>query len=109
MEPVSVSVSGYAGRALGVALAGEIDFSNADAVLATIHGEMNARRPPSVRVDLAAVTFLDSSGIGVLVDVMKLAHATHARFRVEHPSPAVRDQLRIAGLLDAFGLGRPGA
>ncbi|GAB7041530.1 MULTISPECIES: STAS domain-containing protein [Catenuloplanes] len=102
MEPVSMSAD--PGRTLGVTLAGEIDFSNAAGVLDRIRVEVDARRPPAVRVDLAAVTFLDSSGIGVLVNVMKLAQARHAAFRVEHPNPKVRDQLRITGLLTAFGL-----
>lgn len=109
MDPEShwVSISMTPGRTLEVALTGEIDFSNSAAILAAIRAGVLEQRPVTVRVDLAAVTFLDSSGIGVLVNVMKAAHAAQAGYRVEHPSPKVHDQLRITGLLEVFGLDEP--
>ncbi|MEV4836701.1 STAS domain-containing protein [Nonomuraea sp. NPDC049486] len=100
-----VSVGEVTDGTLTVVLRGDIDFTNAARVRETISSAVTARRPRAVRVEMGEVTFLDSSGVGVLVDAMKSAWEVEAGFRVVNPTPRVFDQLRIAGLLDAFGLG----
>ena len=89
---------------LDLALRGEIDFTNAAPIGQAIHSAVGGARPTAVRVDIAEVTFLDSSGISVLVTAMRAAEQVQASYRVEHPNPKVLDQLRTAGLLEAFGL-----
>ncbi|MGW0807828.1 STAS domain-containing protein [Nonomuraea sp. NPDC002799] len=102
MDVVSVDVS-HDGT-LRVVLRGEIDFTNSVGVHETIRAAMAEHRPKVVRMDLVGVTFMDSTGIGVLVNAMRLAAAGEADFRVENPTGRVRDQLRTTGLLAAFGL-----
>ena len=101
MQLLSVGVEG---DTLVLTLRGEIDFTNAAATTETVRSAVAGQRPALVRVDLAGVTFLDSSGIGVLVTAMRAAHEVGAGFRVEHPNANVFDQLGTAGLLEAFGL-----
>jgi anti-sigma B factor antagonist len=101
MELLSV---GAQGDVLALTLRGEIDFTNAAATTETIRAAVARQRPARVRVDLTEVTFLDSSGIGVLVVAMRAAEGVGAGFQVEHPNPNVFDQLGTAGLLEAFGL-----
>lgn len=100
MEPVSVS-AGAAGT-LDVVLRGEIDYTNASEVAETVRGAVHSALPSTVRVNLADVTFLDSSGIAVLVTAMKAARETRAEYRVWAPQPRVLDQLRMTGLIDLF-------
>jgi stage II sporulation protein AA (anti-sigma F factor antagonist) len=100
MTPVSVS-SGPDG-VLEVALHGEIDYTNAARVNEAVRAAVGQAAPLVVRVDLGAVTFLDSSGIGVLVNALKTAQAADADFRVRRPSAKVLDQLRITGLTELF-------
>ncbi len=95
--------------ALRVALRGEVDFTSAPRMTAAIRQAVADRRPGAVHVDLAEVSFLDSSGIGVLVDVMKAAGQAGAPFVVEHARGMVYDQLSIAGLIEAFRMSRPPA
>jgi anti-sigma B factor antagonist len=109
---------GAEGDTLVLTLRGEIDFTNAAATTETIRSAVadmrrladpaqvlaHGQRPARVRVDIAEVTFLDSSGIGVLVSALRAAQEAGAAFRVEHPNPNVFDQLGTAGLLEAFGL-----
>jgi len=102
MQRVSIDVG--PDGSLEVVLRGEVDFTNAAASAEAIRAAIAAGRPAVVRVDLAAVTFLDSSGIGVLVQAMKAAAAADAAFRVEHPTDKVLDQLHLAGLLEPFGV-----
>lgn len=102
MQPVSVSTG--ADGALDVVLTGEIDFTNSARVVGAIRDGAGRTAPAAIRVDLAGVTFLDSSGIGVLVHAMRLAEERDVGFVVEHPNPKVFDQLRMSGLLEPFGL-----
>jgi len=98
----TVSVHTEAGGALDVALNGEIDYTNAAGVTATLCDAVQAHRPSAVRVNLAEVTFLDSSGIAVLVKGMKAAREAGAEYRVEAPRPRVLDQLQLTGLTELF-------
>ncbi|GIH96259.1 STAS domain-containing protein [Planobispora siamensis] len=99
-----VSVEARNDGTLRVVLRGEIDFTNAAYVDDVIRAGVAEQRPQMVCVDLAAVTFIDSTGIGVLVHAMQTATAGHARFQVENPTGRVLDQLRTTGLAAAFGL-----
>jgi anti-sigma B factor antagonist len=99
-----VSVSSGADGTLDVVLRGEIDYTNAAGIVEAVRAAVETGRPSSVRVEMAEVTFLDSSGIGVLVHAMKAAEEVRAAYRVDNPNPKVFDQLRMVGLLEAFGL-----
>ena len=103
----SVSVVTAAEARLRVVLRGEIDFANAAQIIQRIRQAIARHRPQAVEVDLSAVTFLDSTGIGVLVNAMRAAHGAGAAYRVDRPNLKVRDQLRITGLLEPFGLATP--
>lgn len=103
----TVSVSSDADGALTVVLRGEIDYTNAAGIVEAIRGAVERDRPTSVRVEMGEVTFLDSSGIGVLVHAMKAAEEAQAPYRVDNPNPKVFDQLRMVGLLEAFGMSEP--
>ena len=102
MQALSVSID--PDGMLRVTLRGELDFTNAAGITDAIRAVMEQERPTAVRMDLAEVTFLDSSGIGVLVTALRAAQEAGAAFRVEYPNPNVFDQLGTAGLLEAFGL-----
>ncbi|MEV4641428.1 STAS domain-containing protein [Actinoplanes sp. NPDC049548] len=100
----TISVDSSADGRLTVVLRGDLDFTNASQVAGVVQQAINGGRPASVRIDLAEVTFLDSSGIGLLVRAMKAAEEGAAEFRVTNPNPKVLDQLWLSGLLEAFGL-----
>jgi anti-sigma B factor antagonist len=100
MTPVSVT-PGTDG-VVEVALYGEIDYTNATPVNELIRSAVGKDVPRVIRVDLSRVTFLDSSGIGVIVNALKTAQEAGARFVVRGPNPKVLDQLRITGLVDLF-------
>ncbi|HEX8631705.1 MAG TPA: STAS domain-containing protein [Catenuloplanes sp.] len=103
----AVSVSADTDGTLDVALCGEIDYANSAQVLETIRDGVRRVAPTVIRVEMAQVTFLDSSGISVLVHTMRLADEQGAAFRLEHPNANVYDQLSMSGLLTAFGLAEP--
>jgi anti-anti-sigma factor len=80
---------------------GEIDPSTAD-VLRHAVGEALDTHPTAIAVDLAGVTFMDSTGIGALVQARKRAVAGGTALTVVDPQPSVRRILEITGLLGWF-------
>jgi len=104
-EPVRITDEGDG--TLSVSLYGYIDFANSPAVRETIREAVTGAAPSTIRVDLGAVTFLDSSGIAVLVVVHRLANGLGARYVVENATPAVYEHLRLTGLAELFGVARP--
>ncbi|GAA1819724.1 STAS domain-containing protein [Planosporangium flavigriseum] len=104
-EPVRIADEGDG--TLTVALFGDIDFANAPAVRETVRSAVSEAVPTEVRIDLAAVTFLDSSGIALLVTVYRLASKLGAPCSVVNPTRSVYEHLRLTGLAELFGVARP--
>jgi anti-sigma B factor antagonist len=90
---------------LDVLLAGEIDFGNAGAVLDQVRRAIRRRRPAVVHVDLAEVTYADSSALRMLVAVAAVAmEEVGASFAVRNAGPVVGRVIDVAGLSGALGL-----
>ncbi|MEQ1874085.1 MAG: STAS domain-containing protein [Ilumatobacteraceae bacterium] len=81
----------------GWTVTGEIDAHSAPA-LATAFGDL-----PDVTqlvADFAGVTFMDSSGLRVLLDAAMKAAAAGKTFAIAHPQPAIRRVVEISGLTE---------
>jgi anti-anti-sigma factor len=87
-----------------VTVHGEIDFANCDELADCVREAVRDWQPPTIRVDLAAAAFIDTTGIGALIEGYKEATAIGARFIVVNPTVAFRRVLDITGLSDFFGL-----
>lgn len=85
-----------------ITLVGEIDYSNADEVGAVAHEVFSQRRPAEVRLDLAALPFIDSTGLSALISLYRQALAAGARLVLVDPTPFLLTLLRVTGLLDLF-------
>ena len=106
MQAASVSTDARGG--LVVVLRGDIDFTTSPGVLEVIRAGAGSAAASDIRVDLSEVTFMDSSGISVLVQLLHLAEERGVRLHVERPGAKVRDQLHMSGLAEVFGLGTSG-
>ncbi|MFL6129113.1 MAG: STAS domain-containing protein [Mycobacteriales bacterium] len=80
----------------GCRLTGEVDFTSAGPVQATLTG-MVLPGGGTVLVDLGRVTFIDSSGLGVLVQAHRISQERDTRLLVV-ASPPVRKLLRLTAL-----------
>jgi anti-anti-sigma factor len=77
-------------------LHGELDIATAPELV-----EMLARmrhRGHAVVLDLAAITFMDSTGLTTLMDAYHQAERNGWSFGVRRPSPAVRRVFELAGV-----------
>lgn len=89
-----------AGSDLVVAAKGEIDMESSPRLLAEIRRAL--KQAPSLLVDLAEVTYIDSSGIAVLVQGLRAAVRERRQFALRRPSPKVLAVLDLADLQGLF-------
>lgn len=91
---------------LTVALHGEIDVLTVDQVRRAL-GEAVATGPGQVVVDLADLSFIDSTGLGALVFGFQRARDRGIGLRLSRPTRAVRQILVLSGLLEVIELVEP--
>jgi anti-anti-sigma factor len=84
-----------------VSVAGDIDLATSPTLLA-VCTDSAQRNPETVRIDLARVGFLDSSGINVLVQVKKRLESQGSVMVLHRPTDQTRRVLEIAGLNKFF-------
>jgi anti-sigma B factor antagonist len=93
-----LSLDSRTDRHLGIVSAtGEIDLATVPALREAISEHIVAGRT-NLLVDLRAVTFLDSTGLGVLVGAAKKAHGGGGCLRLVCDNDRVLRLLRITGL-----------
>jgi anti-anti-sigma factor len=99
---VGLSVTVQPGQAgMRLIVTGEVELSTADMLVRAV-GEALDMHPPAIEVDLAGVTFMDSTGIGALLQARKRATVGGTALTVVNPQPSVRRILEITGLLGLF-------
>ena len=96
---MSLSVKEVDGFSI-ITLAGEIDLSCSVEVRNAILASLAARRP--TLVELAAVSYIDSSGVASLVEGYQTARRKHLEFGLLAVSEAVRSVLQLAHLDKVF-------
>lgn len=83
-----------------VALSGEVDLHHSPSARKQLLAQLQAQRP--VLVDLAAVEYIDSSGVASLVEGYQLARTSDLEFALVGVSEAVMRVLRLARLDQVF-------
>ena len=86
------------GRDMCIAVQGEVDHHQARGLMEQTDREMDARLPKRVVLDLAGVTFMDSSGIAVLLRVYRRALELGGTVTVRNVPEQAGKVLRAAGL-----------
>jgi anti-anti-sigma factor len=81
---------------------GEVDLCSVDDLRA--HLELAERDGVPTHLDLSAVTFMDSSGLHLLVDSWKRARVEGWQLAIVHPSPQVLRLLQVTCLDEVLPL-----
>lgn len=79
-------------------LAGEIDHHSAKGVREEIDEVANRVQPADMYLDFKDVTFMDSSGIGLVMGRYSLMQEFGGRLHVINMSSHIRKVMRLAGL-----------
>ncbi|MDD6160485.1 MAG: STAS domain-containing protein [Oscillospiraceae bacterium] len=94
-----ITISGSEG-AVTMLLSGEIDHHGARVMMGELEEAIAALLPRRLTLDLSGVTFMDSSGIAVLLRAQKRMRALGGTVQVTAVPPQPRR------VLDAAGMGR---
>jgi anti-sigma B factor antagonist len=84
---------------LRLAVTGEIDLATADDLYEAITTSASSPDTTEIVVDLADVTFCDSTGIGALVRARAAANTLDVTVTVSNPRGVVRLSLGVTGVL----------
>jgi anti-sigma B factor antagonist len=105
-EGVVMATAGLGTREYGghvvVALRGELDIADAASVMAVLAAA--AAGNPRIIVDLAALEFIDSSGVAALVRGRNLARQAGGDLLLAAPRGPVRRILALTGLIGVFSV-----
>ena len=92
--------SEYSDGRLTVMLAGELDHHGAKTTVTAISDAIDSKLPRDLILDMTKLTFMDSSGIAVIVRTYKKMRDSGGRMYIENPQP---QPLKV---LDASGIDR---
>lgn len=86
-----------------VCVEGEVDVSNADELRTALNEALQADAD-AIEVDVAQVSYIDSTGIGVLVGAAHRAADAGKTFAVAHPQRNVERVLAMLGVSEELGV-----
>lgn len=78
-------------------LSGEIDHHHAREIRETVDFAVREQLPPIVVLDFRNVTFMDSSGIGLIIGRAHLMEETGGTLEIHNPSAQIRKVMRLSG------------
>ncbi len=88
----------YSSGKLTVFLAGELDHHEAGGAIRAIGELIEEKMPRECVIDMSSLSFMDSSGIAVLINAGRKMRAFGGRLSVENPSEQARKVLDAAGI-----------
>lgn len=90
--------------AVVIAVSGDLDIATADQLFRDANEALRASAPTTLVLDLAGVSFLDSSGIGTLVELRNVAGDTGGDLVLRRPSDRTKRLLEITALDTVFSV-----
>lgn len=85
-------------RTLIATLSGEIDHHGAAPMRLEIDEKIEACQPETLVLDFEGVTFMDSSGIGLIMGRHRVMEALGGEVIIRNPPPHIRRVMRISGM-----------
>ena len=86
------------GGCLTVALTGEIDHHCAKTYIQTILGKIDAYSPRTCVLDFEEVSFMDSSGIAVVINALRAMNKTQGQLLLSGLNPQPLKVFRASGI-----------
>ncbi|MBR2284844.1 MAG: anti-sigma factor antagonist [Ruminococcus sp.] len=79
-------------------LTGEIDHHTAKPIRSELDRFIITMQPELLALDFTGITFMDSSGIGLIMGRSKLLKECGGRLEVHNPQPYIRRVLKLSGI-----------
>lgn len=83
-------------------VSGSIDLQSRERLLAAGRESLSRDDVDGLILDLADVSFIDSTGIGAFVELSRDAEDRGASFSIRNPSPRVARLVELVGLSDVW-------
>ena len=90
--------SEFTGTLLKIKLRGEIDHHSAVTVRSAIDDMIRSKKPRELVIDMSAVDFMDSSGLGLIMGRYNTMKAIGGSVTVADPTPATEKIMNLAGM-----------
>ena len=100
---LDVEIQAHPGQAMLV-LHGELDLAAKSRLHEVAMAQLGVSGLATLGLDLTDITFLDSSGISVLVELRNQAQERGINMEIVAVSPPAARVLTIVGLADSFGI-----
>ena len=81
-----------------VKLTGEIDHHNAKLTREKIDTAIKSESPKKLILDMSAITFCDSSGLGLIMGRYKIMNENGGELYINSPTKSVEKIIRLSGL-----------
>ena len=81
---------------LAAYLSGEIDHHAAQTLRREINAQVDDRLPELLTLDFSGVTFMDSSGVGLILGRQRIARTLGTALRVQHTPSQMAKVLQLA-------------
>lgn len=94
---MKIAATFAAGR-LTVYLSGELDHHEAGGLIKSLRDLIEENMPRECAVDMSGITFMDSSGIAVIINASRKMKTLGGRLCVENPPEQARKVLETAGI-----------
>jgi anti-sigma B factor antagonist len=101
---LAISTSGDSAGVPVVHLDGALDLMTRNTLVAAVEKVFSDSDSPTVVLDVAAVTFIDSTGVGALVQMASDAEDQARQLVLRNPSARVARILQLTGLQDRFAV-----
>ncbi|MDD6094823.1 MAG: STAS domain-containing protein [Clostridia bacterium] len=86
------------GGVLTAYVSGEIDHHTSKELRNKIDACLGELSPDKLTIDLSGVTFMDSSGLGLIMGRFRLTESAHINFSVKGVPPRAAQMFSMAGL-----------
>ena len=95
-------------RRATVVIAGELDHYAAPQIRRMLDEVLDDESTTHLTLDLENLTFMDSSGIGVLLGRLRILHSRGGTLSVKNMQPSVEKLFRLSGLHRVIDVERKG-
>jgi anti-anti-sigma factor len=101
---LSIETCRQRGREAVIALHGEVDYITALELRGTISAVLGAGDVDMIIVNMAGVTFLDSTGVGTIVVAARICADMRVGFRVTEANPFIVKLFTVVGVAEMLGV-----
>ena len=85
-------------------LCGEIDHHSAKEIRSQLDSYIITAQPEIFAIDMSGISFMDSSGIGLILGRSRLLQECGGRLEILNPQPYIKRVLRLAGIDVKLGM-----